>query len=250
MGCADLHTWFLRHHLPVVNLAGPEWPAARRELGIADGPSAATCLRRLGAAGRLRHLRRGLYLVIDPVREAPPVAIASAAFAPMPHYVTTDAALAFHRLIDQPVPTVAVVLPKPGSRPFPLDGITVRPVVLGGAAFERADAYDTRIDGFAIRIASRVGAVADALAEPRWATHFTLIAEVLGALSDEEIDALASAVLLRSRAAAARLGFLLEDAGQTLPRALAAFRTTSVVDLRPGRGRPTGVFSTRWRVRA
>lgn len=51
----------------------------RCALLLPRGYTAATCLHRLTAAGRVRH--RSLNVVVDAVRETPPVAIASGIFA-------------------------------------------------------------------------------------------------------------------------------------------------------------------------
>ena len=246
MGCASLHRWHLRNRVPVVNLSAETWMRAVTETGLSV-TAATSCLRRLSDSGALRHVKRGLYVVVDPVREAPAAAIASAAAEPVAHYITTDAALTAHRLIDQPLSRITVVLEREGMRPFQLGGILVRPVTMTAADFAAADAYPTTTDGYPIRLASRVQAVADALARPRWALHFSLLPEVLAQLDPNEIERLASVAVARSSAGAQRLGFLLEDAGSDIPPALASFEPTSVASLVPGRR--GSVFSTRWRLR-
>jgi len=247
MGCADLHTWYLRHRLPVINIASNDWERACREIGMpSGGASQKSCFRRLVWAGVIRHLRRGLYLVVDPVREAPAIAIASASFAHVGHYVTTDAALAAQSRIDQPIPVITVVVAKPGSRRFDLGGTTIRPVA-AKSGIAKADVFVTTRDGFEVRVATPVQAVADALAEPAWMTHNSLIPEVLREFSDVEVDQLAKLARQRSQAAAARLGFLLEDAGRQVPLAIETFRPTNVVSLVPGRANT--IFSSRWRVK-
>jgi predicted transcriptional regulator of viral defense system len=246
MGCASLYRWHLRNRVPVVNLSAETWMRALSESDLSVA-AATSCLRRLSAAGALQHVKRGLYLVVDPAREVPAAAIASAATEPVAHYITTDAALEAHRLIDQPVTRITVVVEREGMRPFQLGGTLVRPVTMSTADFVAADAYPTTIEGYPIRLASRVQALADALARPRWALHFSLLSEVLAQLSPNEIERLASLALARSSAGAQRLGYLLEDAGRDIPPALASFRPSSVTSLVPGRRRP--VFSTRWRLR-
>jgi predicted transcriptional regulator of viral defense system len=213
---------------------------------ISPGVTQAICLRRLVDAGRLRRLRRNLYVVVDPARETPPLAVADGAFAGTEHYVTTDAALAFDGLIDQPIPIITVVVPRRNLRGTAVGGSTIRPVDMAPAAFAAADRYATTTDGFTVTIATRVQAVLDALAEPKWMSHASLLPEILAAFEPESVRALAEAALARSRAAAQRLGHLLEDAGQEVPEPLARFVPRSTVELRPGHR--SGIFSTRWRV--
>ena len=245
MSCSDVPDWYLRHRLAVVDLRSLVWRRARAEL-VPPGYSPNECMRRLVNAGRLRRVSRGLFVVVDPVRETPPIAIASAIFAELPHYLTTDAALAFHGLIDQPIPKIAVVLPRP-RRPIDIGPVRVGAVTLQPRQIEAADAYSTTIDGFPIRVASREQAVVDALVEPTWMVHADLLAEVLGAFSDDEIAHTASRALARSTAAGQRLGYLLEDAGRQLPAPIATLQPLRAVRLRPDRD-ARGPYSTRWRV--
>ncbi len=245
-GCSDLHTWFLRRRLPVIDLRSTAWHSARAEV-LPTGYAPAVCLRRLATAGRVRRLQRGLYVVLDPVRETPPIAIASAVFRDIDHYVTTDAALAAHGLIDQPLPTITVVLSTGRRRSILLGASSIRPVTLRGENFARAQRYETTIDGFRVVLATRDQAVVDALAEPRWITHWSLLPEVLSAFDGDELEATARGALSRSGAAAQRLGYVLEGTDQPLPNALDVFTPNKeAVELRPGERR--GPFSTRWRV--
>jgi len=135
------------------------------------------CLRRLVRADRLQCVGRGLYVVVDPVRETPPIAIANGLFADQPHYVTTDAALAYHGPIDQPIPTIMVVLDHP-RRPIDIGPAVVRPVTLGPVRLDarrRARDARRRLRG---RPATREQAVVDALAEPQLMVYYGLLAEV------------------------------------------------------------------------
>jgi predicted transcriptional regulator of viral defense system len=245
MSCADIPDWYLRHRLAVLDLGSSAWKGARPGL-LPPGYEPDVCMRRLAAVGRLRRLRKGAYLVVDPVRETPSIAVASGLFAETPHYVTTDTALAFHGLLDQPVPTITVVLGKRG-RPISIGVATVRPVALAPRWLQDADAYKTTIEGFNIRVASREQAVVDALAEPAWMIHGSLLPEVLAAFSDADLARTTDRTLARSTAAAQRLGYLVEDAGREPPRALASLRPVRAVRLRPGRA-PSAPYSTRWRV--
>ena len=246
MSCSDFPDWYLRHRLAVIDVGSAEFRRARAEV-VPTGYSADVCLRRLVAAGRVRRIGRGLYLVLDPVRETSPIAVASAVFAEILHYVTTDAALAYHGLLDQPVATITVVLAR-ARRPISLGPATaLRPVTLDEARIAAADAFETTLDGFRIRVAGREQAVVDALAEPRWMVHADLLPEILAAFSDEEIGRTAAGAMARTTAAAQRLGYLLEEAGKAPPPPLAELRPMRVVWLRPQSGR-RGPYSTRWRV--
>ncbi|MDQ3127895.1 MAG: hypothetical protein M3Q66_05475 [Chloroflexota bacterium] len=246
MSCSKIPDWFLRRRLAVIDVASNTWAEARAEaLPDTRESTPNVCLHRLAKRGTIRRLRRGLYVVVDPIRETPRIAIASAAFASELHYVTTDAALVVEGLIDQPTPIITVVLS--GKRKqLDLGGTIVRPVILPPSAFRAAESHKTTIDGFAVHVASRVQATVDALAEPHWMTHSSLIPEVLAAFTDVEIADAAERAVRRSHAAAQRLGYLLEDARRSTPHRLATFKPKSVVELRPGRR--SGLFSTRWRV--
>jgi len=245
--CADIHRWLLRRHLPVVDLASDDWREAREAVSLTPGITQAKCLARMVETGLLRRVRRGLYVVIDPAREAPAAAIASSAYWHIEHYITTDAALAFHGLIDQPLPTITVTVPRPAPTPFRLGKTLIRCSRMSDAQFRRADHYRTALDGFRVDVASRVQAVLDAIDDPRRMTHYSLLPEVLRSLDADEVTQLALNALQTSQAAAQRLGYLLEDAGTEPSGVLVDFRPSSVVSLEPGR--PWSVFSTRWRVR-
>lgn len=245
MSCSDIPDWYLRRRLPVVDLRSPVWQEARKEM-LPSGYTPAVCLARLESAGRVRQLAPGLYVVVDLVRETPLIAIASAIFSTADHYVTTDAAFVVDGLIDQPLPTITVVLPTVRRNRLELGHAIVRPVALAPGKFAKADAYDTTIDGFKVRMATRAQAIVDAVAEPHWMTHGSLLPEVLAAFSEEDLEGAAAGALARSKAAAQRLGYLIEEAGRLLPASLATMRPRSAVELRPGRR--SGTFSTRWRV--
>lgn len=245
MSCSDLPGWYLRRRLAVVDLRSAAWRRARIEV-VPPGYAPDACLRRLAKAGRVRRVGRGLYVVIDPVRETPSIAIASALFADVPHYVTTDAALVFHGLIDQPIRTITVVLSRT-RRKIDIGPAVVRPATMTTDRLGAADCYSTTAEGFAVRLATREQAVVDALAEPAWTGHGDLLPEVLATFADEELQRTAISALARSTAAGQRLGYLLEEAGRPPPRGLAELRPLRAVRLRPGDAR-RGPYSTRWRV--
>lgn len=246
MSCSDLADWYLRQRIAVLNVRTAVFRRALRDL-VPSGYHADVCLRRLAKAGRIRRIRGGLYVVIDPVRETPLIAIASGVFSEVHHYITTDAALGFHGLIDQPLTTLTVVLPRV-RRSIRIDQMTeIRPVTLSEPGMRTADAYETTIEGFAIRVASREQAVVDGLAEPRWMVHADLLPEILTALTDDEVTRAADRALAWTTASAQRLGYLLEQGGRALPRRLAKLRPVRAVHLRPGK-HTRGPYSTRWRV--
>lgn len=246
MSCTDLPDWYLRNRIAVLDVHSAAFERARDQV-MPTGYDANVCLRRLVKAGPIRRIRAGLYVVRDPARETPSIAIASGVFTEVPHYVTTDAALAYHGLIDQPITTVTVVLSRV-RRSFAIDETTtLRPVTIDEGRIREADAYQTTVDGFSIRVASREQAVVDALAEPRWMTYGDLLPEILAAFAADDIERTAAGVLTRTTAAAQRLGYLLEEAQRPLPSALADLRPVRAVRLRP-QNRSRGPYSTRWRV--
>jgi len=245
MACSEIPDWYLKRRIAVVDLRSATWRKARVEV-VPRGYAPNECMRRLAKAGRVRRIRRGLFVVVDPVRETAAIAIASALFADEPHYVTTDAALAFHGAIDQPIRQIAVVLSRI-RRPIDVGQVVVRPVTIRGDWLARADAYDTTTDGFKVRVATREQAIVDALAEPAWMVHGDLLAEVLASFTESELERTAASALARSTAAAQRLGYLLEDAGRPVTTSLAGLLPVRAVRLRPGH-KTKGPYSTRWRV--
>ena len=124
---------FLRRRIAVIDLSGPSWHEARRGCGISPGVTQAICLRRLVDAGRLRHLGRGLYVVVDPARETPPLAIADGAFSGTEHLITIDAALARGRAAAQRLAVVS------GRSPEPSQEVVVASDVMTGAADAAAE---------------------------------------------------------------------------------------------------------------
>jgi hypothetical protein len=125
----------------------------------------------------------------------------------MDHYVTTDAALAVHRPIDQPIPVITIIVPRARPASFRLGTTLILASEMPRDRFDAADHYAMTLDGFAVRLESRVHAVADALEDPRRMTHLPLLPEVLPAIGADEIERLAVATMARSWASAQRLGF-------------------------------------------
>lgn len=245
MSCSDLPAWYLQRRIAVVDLRSAAWRKARAEV-VPPGYAPDECLRRLAKADRVRRIGRGLYVVVDPVRETAAIAIASALFTDEPHYVTTDAALAFHGAIDQPVRQITVVVAS-RRRPLDIGPSVVWPVMVTADRLATADAFDTSTDGFKVRVATREQSVVDALVEPAWIVYGDLLPEVLATFTETEIERTAAAALARSTAAAQRLGYLLEDAGRPVPASLGGLRPLRAVRLRP-KHNTKGPYSTRWRV--
>lgn len=243
MSCADIPNWYLSHRIPVINTRSATWIEARSQL-LPPGYEHTTCLRRLARAGRVRQLARGLWQVIDPSREPPAPALADAIFREAVHYITTDAALEAEGLIDQPVPTITVVVRKK-TKPIKVGLTTIRAVWMAESKLSRAEFTETSREGYRVSLATPAQALVDALAQPDWMTHRTLLPEVLVQLSPRDVETAAEVALVRSKAAAARLGYLVEDAGLPVPRALETFWPASRTELTPGR---RGPYSTRWRV--
>jgi hypothetical protein len=243
MSCADIPDWYLRHRIPVINTRSGTWREVSVQL-LPPGYETTTCLRRLADAKRVRQLARGLWQVLDPAREPPAIALADAVFRDVEHYITTDAALAAEGLIDQPVPLITVVVRKK-ARPLMVGPTTVRAVWMGERGLAAAEVVHTTRDGYRTALASPTQAIVDALVEPRWMTHRSLLPEVLQQLPSTDIQAAAERSLARSRAAAARLGYWLEGTGLAIPQALESFVPNATTELVPGR---RGPYSTRWRV--
>lgn len=246
MSCSDLADWYLTHRIAVLDTRSATLRRAWRAL-VPPGYTVGVCVQRLEKGGRIRSIGRGLYVPVDPVRATPPIAIASGLFREAPHYVTTDAALAYHGLIDQPVPEIRVVVVR-RRQEVRLDQATVvRPVTIDEIRVAEADAFDTTVQAFAVRVASREQAVVDALCQPRWMVHGDLLAEVLAAFSDKDLDRTAAGAREKTTAAAQRLGYLIEEAGRAIPKPLADLKPVRAVELRPSKG-SRGRYSTRWRV--
>jgi len=243
VSCADVPDWYLRHRIPVINTRSSTWLEARSQV-LPPGYENTTCMRRLAEAGRVRQLARGLWQVIDPSREPPSLALADAIFRDAVHYITTDAALEAEGLIDQPVPTITVVVRKK-ARPIKVGLTTIRAVWLAESKLSSAGFTKTSREGYRVSLATPAQALVDALAQPDWMTHRTLLPEVLVQLPPRDLETAAETALLRSKAAAARLGYLIEEVRLPVPRALETFVPVARTELTPGR---RGPYSTRWRV--
>jgi len=243
LSCADIPDWYLSHRIPVLNTRSATWLEASQLL-LPPGYDSTTCLRRLAEAKKVRRLARGLWQVLDPSREPPSIAIADAVFRDARHYITTDAALEAEGLIDQPIPTITVVVRKK-AQPIKVGLATIRAVWMEEQRLSAAEVVQTSRDGYKVWLATPTQALVDALVQPRWMTHRSLLPEVLVQLPPRDVESAANGSLARSKAAAARLGYLIDDAGLPRPQVLESFWPTARTELTPGR---RGPYSTRWRV--
>ena len=80
MSCSDLPTSYLRHRIAMLGVGSAPFRRARVEV-LPSGYDADVCLRRLAKADTIRRIRGRLHVVRDPVRETPPIAVASGVFA-------------------------------------------------------------------------------------------------------------------------------------------------------------------------
>jgi len=243
VSCAAIPDWYLSHRIPVINTRSPTWREASQQL-LPPGYDSTTCLRRLAEAKKVRRLASGLWQVLDPSREPPSIALADAVFRDAEHYITTDAALETEGLIDQPIPIITVVVRKK-TRSIKIGLATIRAVSMAERRLSAAEVLQTSRDGYKVSLATPVQALVDALAQPGWMTHRSLLPEVLVQLSPRDVDSAAEQTMARSKAAAARLGYLLDDARLPIPQTLESFSPAARTELTPGR---RGPYSTRWRV--
>ncbi len=245
----DLHRTLLRARVAVLDTKSEYWRSLVSQDDASPGVDAWMVIRRMAHAGLLQPVKRGVYAVVDPVRATPAIAVASGVYGSREHYITTDAALAFHRLMDQPVPVIRAAVPTGGAlATFKAGGAKVEALIVVARKFGAADWYETRIDGFPVKVASRVQAVVDAVDHPKRMTHFSLLPEVLRSLRQDEVEEAGTRALGASSAAAQRLGFLLDEGGVPVPSALLQLHPTFTVSLLPQSRR--GTFSARWRIRA
>lgn len=244
MSCADIPTWYLSRRIPLIDTRSGTWQSVKAELLPAGYQNPSVCLRRLAEAGRIRRLGRGYWQVIDPAHEPPSIALADALFRDVKHYITTDAALAAEGLLDQPIPVITVVARKK-ARPLKVGPTTIRAVWMNEPSLSTADVVHTTRDGYRVTLASAVQALVDGLSEPAWMIHGSLLPEILQQMSATGIESAAEGALARSKAAGARLGYLLEDARLPIPPQLVSFVPDAKTELSPGR---RGPYSTRWRV--
>ncbi len=201
-------------------------------------------------AGRLRPVRRGAYVLVDPggnVRVS--VLDLVAALSPKPHLITAGRALQFHDLTDQHFRLI-VVLASKNARPWSWQGERVR--------YSRTDrslkdaAARTRRTRAAVATPER--ALADSLDHPSWGVTLAQVAEALDTMLRRDppfADRLATEVALGyGPAAARRFGFLISRlAGDDAARAFLPLRGRSkaTTKLLSG-GAAQGPIDTRWAI--
>ncbi|MEX1141394.1 MAG: hypothetical protein WD993_05100 [Thermoleophilaceae bacterium] len=214
-------------------------------------PRSHALLERLERAGRVRRVRRGIYVLVD-VTGGVRVDILDliAASTPDPYLVTGGRALQFHGLTDQHFRRVHVLT---GSqlRSWSWRGDEVRYVrsqapLRGGAARTRK----TRA-----RVATPARAITDSLSHPRWGVTLAQVVEALDVMLTRDpdfADLLAiEAARQDNHALARRLGFLVSHlAGSDTARPFLALLGDSKAAtlLQAGTG-AIGPINTRWQVR-
>jgi len=163
----------------------------------------------LERSGRIRRVRRGAYVLIEPtggVRVG--ILDLIAALTPGPYLVTGGRALQFHELSDQHFRRVQVLVPRQ-LRSWSWRGDQVRYVLTGSPL--RAGA--TRSRRTPARIATPERAITDSLSHPAWGVTLAQVVEALDAAiarSPDFPDRLAGEVArLGGSASARRLGLLV-----------------------------------------
>lgn len=207
---------------------------------------------RLERAGRLRRVRRGVYVLVGQdgtVRVG--LLDLIAAITPKPYLVTAGRALEFHDLTDQHF-RQAIVMTATQLRTWTWRGEEVRHVRVE-AGFVRT--APTRTRRTHARIARPERAILDSLGHPRWGVTLPQVVHAMdlalqrhGDFADQlaaEASALGNAALAR------RAGFLLARlAGPEAARPfrLLLGRSKAITPLRPG-GPANGPVDGFWRVR-
>lgn len=242
-------TWHRNLGRVVIDLHSPMWREYLAEAQT-SAEAAAEHVERASTAGRLRRLKRGLYVIAEEARPADTVAIASQIFDPQPNYVTTDGALRHHGITEQPVMTYRVVVPSDTRRlrtGIRIDHLTIRPVNIARARLE-ASAFASTLTAASNRaeIAEPEQALADGLAYPRWMDLFDLLPEFLANIGARRLERTVDRTIERSQAAAQRLGFALDQIGIPVPERLARVPHAKGVQYDPRR--PSTSFSTRWSI--
>jgi predicted transcriptional regulator of viral defense system len=214
-------------------------------------PRSHAVLERLEPAGRIRRVRRGVYVLVDAtggVRVG--ILELIAASAPEPYLVTGGRALQFHGLTDQHFRRVHVLTPSQ-LRSWSWRGDEVRYVRTEAAL--RGGAVRTRKTR--ARVATPARAIADSLSHPRWGVTLAQVVEALDVMLGRDpdfADALAVEVARQdNHALARRLGFLVSHlAGPNAARPFLALLGDSkaATPLQAGGG-AVGPIDTRWQVR-
>ena len=170
-------------------------------------------VRRLVRAGRVAHVSRGIYTILE--RPRVPVlldddflAILTAPLRDVDHYVSWRAALSRHGLTEQDPRTVSVAV-RVRRRARESGGSTMRPVYQSPGRFFGYRSVRTRSGG-TISIATPEKAIIDSLDRPDLAGGLPEVVKALGQTSAYDAEALVrTAKRYPSKATIARLGYLM-----------------------------------------
>jgi predicted transcriptional regulator of viral defense system len=201
--------------------------------------------------GRMRHVRRGAYALVDStgsIRVG--VLDLVAALTPSPYLVTGGRALQFHELTGQHFRRLHVLATGP-LRPWSWRGDEVLYVRTDGRRLRGA----TRTRKTRARIATPARGIADSLGHPRWGVTLGQVVEALATMLERDrdfADALAVEVSKNgNHALARRLGFLVSQlTGAQASRPFLTMRGASKAStpLQAG-GRREGSIDATWQVR-
>jgi predicted transcriptional regulator of viral defense system len=208
-------------------------------------------LERLEHEGRIRRVRRGIYVLVDAtggVRVG--ILDLIAASASGPYLVTGGRALQFHGLTDQHFRRVHVLTPSQ-LRPWSWRGDDVHYVRTEAAL--GASAVRTRRTR--ARVAAPARAIVDSLSHPRWGVTLAQVVEALDKMLRRDPDFADTLAVATSRqdnhALARRLGFLVSHlGGSNAARPFLALLGDSKAStpLQAGAG-AIGPIDSRWQVR-
>jgi len=215
-------------------------------------PRSHALLERLERAGRVRRVRRGVYVLVEATGGVRvDILDLIAASTPDPYLVTGGRALQFHALTDQHFRRVHV-LTTSRLRSWSWRGDEVRYVRTETQL--RSGAVRTRKTP--ARMATPARAIADSLSHPRWGVTLAQVTEALDAMLAGDTnfaDVLAVEVARQdNHALARRLGFLVSQiAGPDAARPFLALIGTSkaTTPLQAGVD-PTGLIDSRWQISA
>jgi predicted transcriptional regulator of viral defense system len=207
-------------------------------------------LKDLERQGRLRAVRRGVYVLVSLTGTVEAGLFdLIAAVTPEPYLVTAGRALQFHELTDQHFRRIVVAVPRQ-LRPWTWRGDEVR-----YARTARRRLRSTRTRRAPAHVASPQRAIVDSLAHPQWGVTLSQVVEATDAVLAREPD-LADALAIEAadsenHALARRLGFIVSRlAGPEQARPFRPLRgdSNAVTPLQRG-GPSTGPIDQTWRVR-
>lgn len=200
--------------------------------------------------GRMRRVRRGVYVLVDSAGGARAgVLDIIAALTPKPYLVTAGRALQFHELSDQHFRRIHVLVPTQ-YRSWSWRGDEVR-----YARTDKPLRRATRTRKTRAQVATPERAIADSIAHPEWGVTLAQGVEALDIMLARDpgfADRLAGEIAGRdSHALARRLGFLVSRlAGDAAARGFLALRGDgkAITQLLAG-GSASGPIDPRWQVR-